>query len=132
MRNPLRRSLDALHETRARTVALVAVATVVAAPAGILHALCVGKACRSADPVSARVPFCSLAPDLRSLIAAGYREGRSPDLAVVARPPGVVSRARRRSLVAWPEIGGGAATAAPRFPRDRCECRRVRPDRHNA
>lgn len=62
---------------------LIALA-LVGVPAGVLRALCVGHSCDETVNVGAEVPFCSLPEDMRTFIAAGFREGRSPDLLAVA------------------------------------------------
>jgi hypothetical protein len=68
---------------RKRLLIAVAIAAVVALPAGVLAGLCVGNACRRQERAVGRVPFCSLPQDLRSLIAAGFRDGRSPHVLTV-------------------------------------------------
>jgi hypothetical protein len=73
--------------TGRRLLVLLIVLVALGIPAGVLHVLCAGGTCR-AEGGQARVPFCPLPAALRSAIAAGYREGRSPDvLAVAARTP---------------------------------------------
>jgi hypothetical protein len=65
---------------------------VLGAPAVALRALCLGHACDADEAEEATIPFCALPPDTRALIAAGFREGRSPDvLAVTAAAPRVTS-----------------------------------------
>jgi hypothetical protein len=68
---------------RRRLLVAVAIAAIVALPAGVLAGLCVGNACRRQERAVGRVPFCSLPQDLRSLIAAGFRDGRSPHVLTV-------------------------------------------------
>lgn len=74
-----------------RLLLVVAAALLVAAPAAILAGLCLGNSCRRSAQVGTRVPFCSLPPDLRSLIEAGFRDGRSPHILAVAGTTPVVS-----------------------------------------
>ena len=68
---------------RRRLLVAVGIAAVIALPAGVLAGLCVGNACRRQDRAVGRVPFCSLEAELRSLIAAGFRDGRSPHVLTV-------------------------------------------------
>ncbi len=83
---------------------LLVVLAAAAVPAGVLRALCVGNACDRSDAEPAPIPFCSLPRDLRGLIAAGYREGRSPDvLAVAAGTP--VYTADGGARLPWPALG---------------------------
>jgi hypothetical protein len=63
-------------------VALTAIGLVLT-PAAVLRALCVGHSCDDPTEVGADVPFCSLPEARRDAIAAGFREGRSPDVLVV-------------------------------------------------
>jgi hypothetical protein len=72
-----------------RLVGLLIMSALVAAPAVVLRAACVGKTCGSPDATQARVPFCPLPDRLKSLISAGYRDKRSPD--VLAVPAGPVA-----------------------------------------
>lgn len=82
---------------------LVLAAALVALPAGVLRALCAGRSCARAAPVSARVPFCSLPADTRAALGNGFRSGRSPDVLAVARAglPGAPG---------WPRASGGDPT----------------------
>ena len=66
-----------------RLLAVVVGALVLGAPAGVLSALCTGRACARPEPETP-VPFCSLPRDLRDLIAAGFRDARSPHVLAVA------------------------------------------------
>lgn len=85
---------------RRRMLFALIVAGLVAAPAAILAGLCFGNACTRSDTGHARVPFCSLPVDLRSSIASGFRDSRSPHvLAVTGRTPAVESSGMR-----WPSI----------------------------
>jgi hypothetical protein len=58
-------------------------ALLIGVPAGVLAAMCVGNACREETVADAKVPFCSLPEDTRRLLAAGFRESRSPDVLAV-------------------------------------------------
>jgi Type I phosphodiesterase / nucleotide pyrophosphatase len=83
-----------------RLLLVVGVAVLVALPAVALRAVCVGRSCERAEPARVRVPFCSLPPDVRRELAAGYRDGRSPDvIAVTERDVSVGSPP-------WPSTAG--------------------------
>lgn len=71
-----------------RLAALLVAALAVAVPAIVLVAVCAGRACERAAPSTVRVPFCSLSPQVRDLVHAGFRDGRSPHVMAVtgARP----------------------------------------------
>ncbi len=69
--------------SRRRLLVAVGIAALITLPAGVLAGLCVGNACRREERATGRVPFCSLPQDLRSLIAAGFRDGRSPHVMTV-------------------------------------------------
>jgi hypothetical protein len=91
--------------TARRTLLVLGVAAALAAPAVVLRALCAGNACDRPTAASARVPFCSLPPALRSQLEAGFRDGRSPDLlAVTGTQPVEGSTQLRRpgAPPAWP------------------------------
>ena len=65
---------------------LIVAAAVIAVPAAILRVACFGAACGDDERAQASdVPFCSLPPSLRRDVAAGYREGRSPEVLAAAR-----------------------------------------------
>jgi hypothetical protein len=84
--------------TGRRLLALLAVCAAVALPAGVLRATCAAKSCDQGKTVQARVPFCPLPDELKTLIANGYYEGRSPDVIGVG---------------ATPIAGGGGETSTP-------------------
>jgi hypothetical protein len=76
---------------------------VLGAPAVALRALCMGHACDADETEETAIPFCALPPETRTLIAAGFREGRSPDvLAVTASTPRVTSH--DEPTVVWPWV----------------------------
>src|SRR5919106_4140744 len=88
----------------ARRLTLVAlVAGLVGAPAGILRAMCLARACDDDSVATARVPFCSLPGNLRRLVAAGYYDGRSPDVIVVSRRS-LAGDSTGRHRVLWPSL----------------------------
>ncbi len=83
-----------------RLLVLLAVCTLVALPAGVLRATCVARTCDQGTTVQARVPFCPLPADLKSLIANGFRAGRSPDLVGVGATP--VAGGAGETSTPWP------------------------------
>ena len=100
--------------TRRATILLV-VAAIVAAPSIVLQASCPGESCARSGPV--RTPFCSLPEELRTKIAAGYREGRSPDvlavtggIEIVGSVPAVGSPT---SVGSWPSTSPPTDTRTP-------------------
>jgi hypothetical protein len=96
-----------------RTLIVVAVAVAVAIPAVALRAVCAGRSCDDRAAAAAPVPFCGLPKRLRSQLAAGYRDGRSPDvLAVTGRAPVVESGRSGDDAQAWPSLA--AATEVRR------------------
>jgi hypothetical protein len=107
---------------RRRMLLVLVVAGLVAAPAAILAGLCLGNACRRSDAGQARVPFCSLPAELRSSIASGFRDTRSPHVLAVSGPTPVGDESNG---LRWPSIkdvhlpdipmvfaGSGVATGA--------------------
>jgi hypothetical protein len=100
--------------TRRATILLV-VAAIVAAPSIVLQATCPGDSCARSGPV--RTPFCSLPEDLRTKIAAGYREGRSPDVLAVTGGTGVVGSVPTMGsptpVGSWPSTSPPTDTRAP-------------------
>jgi hypothetical protein len=88
---------------------------VVGAPAVALRAACVGKSCDDESAASVRVPFCPLPADLRDLIAAGFRDGRSPDVmgATVTEPPVIGGSDPASDGVEWPTDPTGRDDAVP-------------------
>jgi len=99
-----------MSETARRTIALLAVVAAVSAPALLLRALCVGASCERREAPTATVPFCSLPRPVRDRLAAGFRDGRSPDVLAVAGPETPVAGADGYERLAppWPSAGGGA------------------------
>ncbi|HEX4942374.1 MAG TPA: hypothetical protein VFW51_07550 [Actinomycetota bacterium] len=100
--------------TRRATILLV-VAAIVAAPSIVLQATCPGSSCARSGPV--RAPFCSLPEDLRTKIAAGYREERSPDVLAVTGGTGVVGSVPAvgspTSVGSWPTTSSPTDTRIP-------------------
>lgn len=93
---------------------LVGLAGAIAAPAAVLRFLCIGPACD--EPAArAEIPFCSLPPELRSRIAAGFRDGRSPDILAVTVPDIPISGTDTDERVAptWPTTGPADSSRVP-------------------
>jgi hypothetical protein len=83
-----------------RLLVLVVVCAIVALPAGVLRATCAARTCDQDETVQARVPFCPLPDELKSLIASGFRAGRSPDVVGVGAVP--VSGGGGEASSPWP------------------------------
>lgn len=95
-----------------RLLTLLLVLAVLGVPAAVLRVLCVGHACDQPVEASAEVPFCSLPEAVRSLVAAGFREGRSPEILGVTAGATVTGGAPGARTVAWPSVD----TTPPRVP----------------
>jgi hypothetical protein len=88
---------------------LLLVLAIVGAPAVALRVLCVGRACDAGATARAAVPFCGLPASLRREIAAGSREGRSPDVMAATSGLDAVSTEMPDGLrVPWPGVSGHA------------------------
>ncbi|HEX6261416.1 MAG TPA: hypothetical protein VF097_01070 [Actinomycetota bacterium] len=89
-----------------RTLVIVAAAGLLAAPALLLRAFCVGESCRRQAAPEVRAPFCSLDPQLRRLLADGYRQGRSPEVLVVTSEDATVAGATGLEDLSapWPSV----------------------------
>ncbi|MDQ3914341.1 MAG: hypothetical protein M3323_03280 [Actinomycetota bacterium] len=95
-----------------RTLVLVVAVAVVGAPAGVLRAFCAGHSCDEPANASSEVPFCSLPDAVRARVAAGFREGRSPD--VLAAASGRIAAGEGWPKVPWPSAADGSeATRVP-------------------
>jgi hypothetical protein len=90
-----------------RLLVLLVVLAALAVPAGVLRAACAGKSCAE-TAAAPRVPFCPLPDWMKSDIAAGYREDRSPDVLGVPERSGLSSGA---SAAAWPSVADGPNAA---------------------
>lgn len=78
--------MSALQDRRAWLFAILVV--VLGLPAAGLRILCIGIDCEAAGASDRRQPFCGLSSAIRSNLAAGYYDGRSPEvLAVTTRDP---------------------------------------------
>ena len=101
-----------------RLSTLLLVLALVGAPAVVLRVFCIGSSCDagSAEAGSA-VPFCPLPESLRRAIAAGFREGRSPDVMAATDGVGTVATGfGDRERVAWPGSAVNGATTDSRVP----------------
>jgi hypothetical protein len=97
-----------------RTLLLLAIVALLGAPAVALRAACVGNSCRAREQPTREIPFCSLPPQTRSLIVAGFREERSPDvLALTGQQRVVGGTGLPRGASAWPQT---AASDSGRVP----------------
>jgi hypothetical protein len=86
-----------------RLATLLLVLALIAVPPIVLRALCIGKTCGSSSSATARVPFCALPDDVKTLIAAGFYAGRSPDVMGVTASSVVVGGGTPEDAgVAWP------------------------------
>jgi hypothetical protein len=98
------RAADA--QTTRRIASLLLVLAVIGAPALVLRVLCAGKSCERDVAVGSTVPFCSLPEAVRTRIASGFREGRSPDVLAVTKAATVVggTSLARASRTQWPSL----------------------------
>jgi hypothetical protein len=89
---------------RHRVRVLLLACALIAAPAVVLRAVCAGRSCEHEARAAPAVPFCSLDEDVRTLIADGFRDGRSPEVLAVATEPGVVGGSGFERAIApeWP------------------------------
>jgi hypothetical protein len=95
-----------------RTLILLTLVALVGVPAGVLRAFCAGHSCDEPANASSEVPFCSLPDELRSNVAAGFREGRSPDLLAVARTASLLA-GDEWPPVRWPSTADDDPTRVP-------------------
>jgi len=91
-------------------VTLLVVLGIVGAPAVALRAFCVGPSCDEEPAAERVVPFCSLSGPVRDLLAAGFREGRSPDAMGVAAADTLL-RSDSDDRAPWPSATEGAEPA---------------------
>ncbi|MBA3363134.1 MAG: hypothetical protein H0T07_01865 [Actinobacteria bacterium] len=67
-----------------RAAVILVAAGLAGAPAAVLRSVCAGRSCDNpAQATSSDVPFCSLPDGVRSGIADGFMQGRSPDILAV-------------------------------------------------
>jgi hypothetical protein len=86
-----------------RLLVLLFSLAVIAVPAGVLRAACAGRSCQL-ETTPARVPFCPLPEWMKTDVAAGYREGRSPDVLAAAERSGLSTGERGAP---WPSVADG-------------------------
>jgi hypothetical protein len=97
-----------------RLVTLLVICAAIGIPAVALRAACAGKTCSSGGGPEARIPFCPLPDALKADLAAGFREGRSPD--VFAVTSGATVRGGTDAAddsVPWPSLDAAEATGVP-------------------
>lgn len=94
-----------------RTLVLLALVALAGTPAGVLRAFCAGHSCDEPANASSEVPFCSLPDAVRTRVAAGFREGRSPDVLAVAADDGLLA-GEEPPEVPWPSTST-RATSVP-------------------
>ena len=104
---------------RLRTLLLVL--ALIGAPAVALRVLCVGHSCDASEAAAQdAVPFCPLPAELRREIAAGFREGRSPDvMASTIGASALWTRVQDDVHAPWPgaaRIGGDLELPDTRVP----------------
>jgi len=93
-----------------RLLVLLLVLAAIGVPAGVLRAACAGKTC-PANVAQARVPFCPLPTELKAKLAAGFRDGRSPDVMAVTGNHAVAGPA---GAGPWPSVAeASTVTAVP-------------------
>ena len=91
-----------------RLTLLLVAAGLVALPAAVLRAFCVGRSCDAPAEARTRAPFCGLPAATRRDITAGFRDGRSPDVLAVTGGTPVASgdAGGRHARTPWPSVGG--------------------------
>jgi len=94
-----------------RLLVLLLVLAAIGVPAGVLRGACAGKSCPE-TVAQARVPFCPLPAELKAKLAAGFREGRSPDVMAVTRSEGVWGGAGAGSAPPWPSVAAASTVTA--------------------
>jgi hypothetical protein len=99
-----------------RALILAAVVLAASIPAVVAYGKCSGAGCDSGAPTHSYVPFCSLPSEVRTRIAAGYQDGRSPDLLTVSAGTPIVGSTTDRPedlRVPWLSVNGPAETRIP-------------------
>lgn len=90
-----------------RLLTLFVLLAVIGLPAFTLRVMCVGHACDEPVEAPAGMPFCSLPAGVRSAIAAGFREDRSPEVLGVTSSVtvgGGDAFGRKEPQPRWPSI----------------------------
>jgi hypothetical protein len=97
-----------------RLVTLLVICAAIGIPAVALRAACAGRSCSNGVGDEARIPFCPLPDALKADLAAGFREGRSPDVFAVTRGAIVHGGSDPADdLVPWPSLGAAETTGVP-------------------
>jgi hypothetical protein len=98
-----------------RIQAILLLSALVAAPAAGVLAVCAGPSCERPARAEARVPFCSLPDELRTLISGGFREGRSPEVLAVAADAGIRGGTGFQGPLqpAWPSLASATRAEVP-------------------
>jgi hypothetical protein len=97
-----------------RLITLLIICAAIGVPAVALRAACAGKSCSSGGGDDARIPFCPLPDALKADLAAGFREGRSPDVFAVTQGPIVRGGTDpAEASVLWPSVGAAQETGVP-------------------
>lgn len=91
---------------------MLVVLAAVGIPAAVLTATCAGRSCDASSGETVRVPFCPLPAALKTGIANGFREGRSPDVLGVAAGTPVYSDVDGLRTP-WPATGASTDTRVP-------------------
>jgi hypothetical protein len=97
-----------------RLVTLLIICAAIGVPAVALRAACAGKSCSNGGGDEARIPFCPLPDALKADLAAGFREGRSPDVFAVTQ--GTIVRGGTdpaEASIPWPSVGAAEDTGVP-------------------
>lgn len=85
-----------------RSLTILLVLALITIPAAALRALCIGRSCDREAAGRQSVPYCSLPADVRGMVAAGYREGRSPDVLGVSHADVTVTQPLTGEV--WPSV----------------------------
>ena len=106
--------VSSVGPVRRRTLILLLAAALVGLPAGVLRALCAGQSCDAPSEARARAPFCSLPEDVRTRLADGFRDGRSPEVFGIAGDVAVRGHSGP-GKPAWPSVHDGRIESALAF-----------------
>ena len=98
-----------------RVLSLVLVSGLIGLPAVALRFLCVGKSCPAAAAAAPPVPFCPLPAALKTEIATGYVDGRSPVVLAVPTQQGAVTGGTgpTPARLTWPAVSPSPDTSVP-------------------
>jgi hypothetical protein len=99
-----------------RLITLLTIVGLLALPAVVARAFCLGNSCQTTSTATARVPFCPLPDAIKKEIAAGYYAGRSPDVMTITKYPAFAGtyRAGKTDVVSpWPAEDPPPDTSVP-------------------